>query len=155
MDTNVANSRFSRTLAPAFCLLSIALATAARAQSIYYDDSWFFSGPTKLIPGSGTTCETAAICYRYCVKDHCAHGNGQLGSDGGWSYDGDFVDGYMDGKGTLTTDDYEYKGGIKHGAPHGHGVLICQGGGYFQGEWLNGSLNGKYVDLNGAPCGKE
>ena len=130
----------------------IALTVPAQAQSIYYDDLWSFSGPTKFISHTGTTCRTAGVCARYCVNDHCAHGSGHLGSDGSWWYDGEFVEGYMTGTGVMTTDFYEYTGGFEMGRPHGHGVLVCLQGRGFEGNWIHGSLDGQFAGYDFPLC---
>ena len=148
-NITTAPEAMSRVFGLVLSLVAAIAATAdAQADDLHYDDLWFYSGPTTHIGGAGTTCESVGVCVRYCIDDQCAHGVGHLGSDGGWTYRGSFVEGYMEGVGDLSTDYYEYIGRFKGGRPHGHGVLTCFKGKSFEGDWINGALAGVPTGIN-------
>ena len=56
-------------------------------------------------------------------------------------YEGMFVDGYFDGKGTFTSHDgWQYVGEFKKGIAEGQGILTTEKGEIFEGTFKNGGL---------------
>lgn len=78
--------------------------------------------------------------YRGTFKDLKMHGQGKLTFADGKVYEGDFVDGIMDGKGILCFNNKIYKGKFKNGKQHGIGVFYPNGvnGKALKGRWIHG-----------------
>ena len=62
-------------------------------------------------------------------------------------YQGDYVDGHMDGEGTYTwyPDGANYTGGWKNGKREEHGTYIDKDGGIYVGEYKNSQMHGPGV----------
>src|SRR5690242_9346045 len=75
-----------------------------------------------------------------CRLGYCAHGTGHLEADGGWWYDGTFVDGMMDGRGRYENDFYIHTGGFKNNEFDGKGGLKCLDGPWYETRFSEGSL---------------
>ena len=78
------------------------------------------------------------------------HGKG-IYTDGGATYDGQFVEDMYEGTGTFTAiDGSTYKGEWKAGVMHGQGVYTWPDGSRFEGTWENGKMEGPgvYTDMN-------
>ncbi|KAH0795963.1 MORN repeat protein [Histomonas meleagridis] len=70
------------------------------------------------------------------------HGTG-IYTDGGATYDGEFVEDQYQGYGVYTAiDGSVYKGEWKSGKMHGHGIYTWPDGSFFEGEWENGKMEG-------------
>ena len=62
----------------------------------------------------------------------------------GNTYEGDWVDGKMQGRGRLETNDEIYEGDFFDNQYHGNGELkFTDGSGYYKGEFKNGNFEGK------------
>ena len=107
-------------------------------------DYWYYKGELEARPSSVQPRPLAAGTGAYCDDSYCAHGSGRLGTDGGLSYEGTFVDGRMDGFGTYSDDSIDYVGRFKEGQPHGQGTLTCPDGRRFEGVFADGWLSGKH-----------
>ncbi len=125
----------------------------AETMRLSFRDAWHYQGEVRSDSGARTPCVYPGCPY--CSSGYCAHGNGSLGHDGSWGYQGSFVDGIMHGRGRLSNDFYEYVGGFDRGEYHGLGVLTCGGGSgdgkRFEGIFERGRLNGRTVGWVG-PC---
>lgn len=80
-------------------------------------------------------------------KDGLPHGRGILyysSQYGIKSYDGTWINGVMDGEGTLilNTGD-KYVGKFKDGQANGYGILYYANGKLYEGDWQNNELHGK------------
>lgn len=75
--------------------------------------------------------------YEGKCKKGLAHGYGV--AKGEFTYKGEFVKGYPEGKGELTFEDgSKYTGEFLHGKMHGKGELVSASGGLLTGYWKNG-----------------
>ena len=73
------------------------------------------------------------------------HGKG-IYTDGGSTYDGQFVNDFFQGYGVYKAiDGSTYKGEWKEGKMHGHGVYTWSDGSVFDGNWENGKMEGSGV----------
>ncbi len=113
---------------------------------------------TVSLPDGGT--------YRGPLRNGKLHGQGRIDWDGGRSYVGSFVDGYMEGRGKLVGPGYTYEGHLRRGnidghgkmtrgdefsyegsfvqnRMQGHGKLTYQGGYAFEGEFKDDKIDGK------------
>ena len=83
-----------------------------------------------------------------CVSGNCVTGKGKMVYNDGSFYEGDFVNGSRQGKGTLDADDHVYKGDWKENNYSGRGVLGKRAGRgkYFYQEYdctfVAGSMDG-------------
>ena len=111
---------------------------------ISYDDIWHYSGEVERVPFSEPTCRKASLCAQYCSGGYCAHGNGSLGTDGDWNYEGTFVHGRLEGYGTLDEDTFVYFGGFRHGMFDGLGVLTYDSGTRYEGTFVCGWMVGVF-----------
>jgi len=101
-------------------------------------DNWSYEGEVRRDSGKGP----------YCRKGFCAHGIGELNHDGGWDYEGSFVDGVMHGHGKYQNDFYEYVGGFENGKFHGDGAFLCNRK-WVKGKFTHGRFQGKVVGWSG------
>ncbi len=108
---------------------------------MYCDDYWVYDGEVRQ-GHEATRC--SLISAPFCADGYCAHGQGDLGTDGSWSYVGDFADGYFHGHGSLENDYYEYIGGFSRGKFHGRGILTCLQGNRFEGDFVEGRMSGQF-----------
>ena len=80
--------------------------------------------------------------YRGPLRGGKLHGQGRIDWDGGRSYVGTFVDGYMQGHGKLTGPGYVYVGQFKRGNLHGKGK-ISRGDNYtYEGDFSQNRMQG-------------
>lgn len=72
-------------------------------------------------------------------------GYGRLEMRDGSFYEGEFIDGEIDGRGTLhsQTRDDDYTGEFVRGDKHGHGTLTQKDGTTYEGEWFHNKFQGK------------
>ncbi|PRP74427.1 hypothetical protein PROFUN_06556 [Planoprotostelium fungivorum] len=61
------------------------------------------------------------------------------------SYDGEWVDGQMEGQGTYKSESFKYTGQFKNGKMHGQGLIEWTGGTSYQGDFDNNLPHGKGV----------
>jgi hypothetical protein len=108
---------------------------------IHCGDYWVYDGEVRQSP---RTTRCSRISAPFCADGYCANGQGDLGTDGSWSYVGAFADGYFHGHGSLENDYYEYIGGFSRGKFHGRGVLTCLQGNRFEGDFGEGSMSGQF-----------
>lgn len=82
----------------------------------------------------------------YCAKGKM-HGNGVLVSRKGNRYAGDFFEGQINGKGTMTfrISGERYVGDFKNGVPHGRGVFFHDEGQIYIGDYVNFEQTGKGI----------
>ena len=96
---------------------------------------------------------TKASVYEGEFKDGKIHGKGTLTLASGSKYVGDFKDGNEHGQGTYTnTNGSKYVGEWKDGNQHGQGKYTSADGSKYVGEWKDGILNGqgKYTSADGS-----
>ena len=123
------------------CMLTLGLAFAGKAAEVRRISSigwWNFYGEV----------EETSLRGKFCTYDvsrlTCAHGAGGVGTDGGETYEGRFVNGEPDGYGTYVNDSFDYVGTFKQGRFHGHGVVTCvRNGRQFEGTFVDGKLSGQ------------
>jgi len=121
-------------------LLALCLAFAGKAAEVQRISShgwWEFEGELE------ETSLRGKFCAYFDSRVTCAHGIGSVGTDGGETYEGRFVNGDLDGNGTYVNDAFDYVGAFKQGRFHGHGVVTCASGRRFEGEFVDGKLIGQ------------
>jgi len=73
-------------------------------------------------------------------------GHQKVTYDSGNSYEGDFVDGYREGKGIFKwADGDKYEGDWVRGAHHGKGTFYWKDGDKYEGDWVDNSRTGSGV----------
>jgi len=77
-------------------------------------------------------------------SDDKPHGQGKYYAEDGSRYDGEWVNGAMDGRGKATfPDGGSYNGQWKDGKMHGSGIFDFANGSRYEGHWSEGNMNGK------------
>ena len=124
----------------------VALATSFGPPAhIFADDNWNYRGSIEVKPPNVKGCERTS-CYRWCTKYACAHGDGELVTDGGQVYFGSFAHGLFHGHGVYGNDWFEYTGGFRNGKHHGHGVLKCvESSIEYAGTFVNSTMHGNFT----------
>lgn len=90
------------------------------------------------------------VCYQNplfakCVKGDCKNGAGTY-NDGEYKYVGNFKDGYLHGKGTLTTKKgISYTGDFFKNQAHGFGKKTFKNGTTATGEFKNNRMDGNFI----------
>jgi hypothetical protein len=134
---------FSGLLAATGLLLSSMTEPLSAEQRVFrafsFDDDWHYRGESV-----GRHNITGTKSGPFCDNSFCAVGYGELGTDYGWWYFGNFVDGLFEGSGEFQGDFYTYVGQFKAGKFHGHGVLTCLDGQYFEGNFVENVMIGDY-----------
>jgi hypothetical protein len=122
-------------LSLAAAVLLFACRSEAAVVSFGSGDPWSYTGEVAETPQSGRFCTF--------IGSHlaCAQGHGGLGSDAGEVYEGEFVNGDMEGYGTYDDDFIDYVGNFKHGRFDGTGELTCwRDGKRFKGTFKDGAF---------------
>ena len=84
--------------------------------------------------------------YEGSFKDNKFHGKGKLHWDHGASYDGDFFEGEITGKGTYIDDDCRYEGEYLNGRKHGKGIMLYKKTGeLYKGEFRHDKKEGQGI----------
>ena len=129
---------------PAPSHVEMAPAVKLETRALYWGDSWSYEGEVRpgvrAMRGRTPLNPWAPICN----DGYCAHGYGDLGTDGSWGYKGTFVDGLMHGHGTYWNDYYDYVGSFERDDFDGLGVLTCLDGYKFEGIFDDGKMTGQF-----------
>ena len=78
-------------------------------------------------------------------------GKGTYSFNNGDTYEGDFVNGMMEGEGiyTYSKTNSKYEGSFQNGKRHGKGIYYYANGNIFDGEFENGEMKyGTFTFLN-------
>ena len=120
-------------------------ASTGSAAEIFMDDYWTYRGSIEVKPPKVKSCERIP-CDRWCTANACAHGDGELVTDGGEVYSGQFAHGLFHGHGVYDNDWFEYTGGFRNGKHHGHGVLKCvESSIEYEGSFVNSTMHGNFT----------
>lgn len=133
-----------------------------KAGDIVKEGTW--KDDVFIISASGDTPTPTPL--KVCVSGNCVNGKGKMVFDYGATYEGDFVNGKMEGQGTWATktgevytgtfanDDFNGKGLLKYGDKgsyegdfvaglrEGKGTLTLANGNYYTGDFKNNLQNG-------------
>ncbi|QNK55064.1 stalk domain-containing protein [Paenibacillus sp. PAMC21692] len=122
--------------------------------------SWDSESRTIRIDSTYATYYSNAVYSKFTehkgeTQDGVPHGSGTLNISGLQLYKGTFVNGAIEGRGTLYDPGHRksyYEGEFKNNLFHGKGKLVTRDGSYFEGEFVNGLLegSGKIVDADGS-----
>merc|ERR1712059_24471 len=122
------------------------------AARIRYEEGSYTGGvnDSKNPEGEGTfeyrgDDEDGRMCYDGEWKDKAAHGYGVMKWQNGDRYEGDWVGGLREGKGTYTNkiSGGEYVGEYKADLKHGQGKYSFSNGDWYEGEWKEGLRHGQ------------
>ena len=121
-------------------MVAPASAEQRMVRELSYDDVWYYKGETVRKPGINFTFDSG----QYCSSGFCPDGHGEMNTDAGWQYLGNWVDGRREGTGEFSNDFFDYVGRFKHGQADGHGVLTCLDGTSYEGTFADGMMTGEF-----------
>ncbi|MDB5874642.1 MAG: hypothetical protein JWQ07_4084 [Ramlibacter sp.] len=118
--------------------------------TLTFDRSGELSKVQKYVTNAGTTYLGETNATTQSPSSGRPHGRGHMKLFDGGDYEGEFVDGAYEGRGTLTppasasaTSFVKYAGDFFKGRPNGQGTMWYADGGSYVGQWVNGVREGK------------
>ena len=99
----------------------------------------------NILEGKGKIIMYPVYEYIGEVKYSMENGKGIRKYQNGNIEEGYFINGELNGKGTLKTDEYEYTGDFKDGKPNGKGTILHNNGNKYTGDFRDGIPNGKGI----------
>ena len=118
--------------------LALCLATPAPLQA---------AGPARARGATTTTTVTIDLPnggrYRGPLRHGKLHGQGRIDWGQGRWYQGQFVNGFMQGRGHIVDPGYDYRGEFARSAMHGQGKLTREGGIVYEGQFVDNRMAGQ------------
>lgn len=126
--------------------------------TITYDRNGELSKVQKYVTNGGTVYAGETNATTQTPLSGRPHGRGIMKFADGGEYDGEFVEGAYEGRGTLSpppsaanSSFVKYTGDFVKGRPSGQGTMWFADGGSYAGQWVNGQREGrgKFTGPNG------
>jgi hypothetical protein len=83
--------------------------------------------------------------YEGSFRNNKFHGHGMFNNEPNGVFEGEFIDGVMNGTGKYSKGSERYAGEFKNGLFHGHGMYCYSNGDRYEGGFTNGKKDGKGV----------
>jgi hypothetical protein len=123
--------------------------TAPKEVTINYDRNGELLKMQKVITGAGSVYVGATAATTQSPLSNRPHGRGHMKFADGGEYEGDYIDGAYEGRGTLTlspsaaaTSFLKYTGEFSKGRPAGKGTMWYVDGSQYEGQFQNGMREG-------------
>ena len=98
------------------------------------------------------SAQQSVAANQSCVSGNCSNGKGKLVYPNGDTYEGDFVNGSLEGEGVFINVNYGvYQGQFSKNVRNGSGSFAFKTGDSYQGDWKNDKRDGigKLTDHEG------